>query len=376
MKITKIRTTPLGIPFKQEYHWQTGVGRGATTILIEVETDEGATGIGESCTWFAAPAIVAAYEDLQYIFLGQSPFDIERLFARAKHVAYLDVTRRFGNRLFAGLEMALWDLIGKVCGQPVHRLMGGKAHDQIQYFGFVQGDTADELAASARRYAEAGYDVVYLKVGRGQEADMENVAAVRDAIGDRRLRLDANEAWDTLTAIRMIRMLSRFDPEMIEQPVPNQSLEGLRQVKESVDIPIAADQCALTLGDVYEICRRRAADLIVIGPHESGGLLELKKIAAIAEAAGINICMHGVFETGITTCAANQVLAAIPNLDDGNQIMCQLLDRDIVGTPKLSPEKGRLPVFEGPGLGFELDHQAVEEARECFKEHGQFHVGG
>ena len=368
MKIAKIHTTPLAVPFKQEYHWEAGVSSGVTTLLVEVETDQGTIGIGEASCCIAAPAMEAALENLYRVFLGQSPFDIERLFARAKRVSYLDTYRRFGNRLLAGLEMALWDLIGKVCGQPVHRLLGGKTHEQIQYFGFVQGDKVEELAESARGLADAGYDVIYLKVGRSQEADLRNVAAVREVIGNRRLRLDANEAWDTLTAIRMIRMLARFEPEIIEQPVPNLNVEGLRQVKESVDIPIAADQCALTLGDVYELCRRRAADLIVIGPHESGGLLELKKTAAIAEAAGINICMHGTFETGITTCAANQILATIPNLDDGHQIMCQLLERDIVAAPNLVPTNGRLPVFEGPGLGFELDPEAVELAKQHFRE--------
>lgn len=268
--------------------------------------------------------------------------------------------------------MALWDAIGKACDQPVHRLLGGVAHDEIAYFGFPQGDKPDELAASAATAVEAGFKVIYMKIGRGEQTDMDNVAAVREAIGDCRLRLDANEAWDPLTAIRMIRLLSRFDPEFIEQPVTNHSVEALRQVKESVSVPIAADQCVLTLGDVYEVCRRKAADLIVVGPHETGGLLGLKKAAAIAEAAGLNICVHGVPESAITTCAANQVLATIPNLDDGNQIMCQLHKRNPITSPDLVCKQGKLGVIQGPGLGFELDRDAVADAHEHFRQHGQY----
>ena len=145
------------------------------------------------------------------------------------------------------------------------------------------------------------------------------------------------------------------------------------QVKNAVDVPIAADQSVLTLGDVYEVCRRQAADLIVIGPHETGGLLGFKKVAAIAEAAGINVCIHGVVhETGITTCAANQVAATVRNLDDGNQIMCQLLERDLVASPALVPNLGQLAISGKPGLGFDLDWDAVEDAKDQFSEHGQY----
>ncbi len=373
MKITAIRTTPMSIPLREGYHMRPGSGNGITTVLVEVETDDGTTGYGETCGWIAAEGIAAMYKEVERLFVGESPYDVERLFARAAKVTFMNVTPRFGHRLLAGLEMAAWDLIGKAAGQPVHRLLGGAAHDRIGYFGFPQGDTADELAASARRIAAAGFSVFYLKAGRGEAADLANAAAVREAIGPRcRLRLDANEAWDVLTAVRMIGLLRRFDPEFIEQPTPNHSVEALRQVKESVDVPISADQCVLTPADVYEVCRRRAADLIVLGPHETGGLLGLKKAAAIAEAAGINVCMHGVFETGITTCAANQILATIPNLDDGNQIMCQLLEHDVVAAPQLVPEGGSMGVIEGPGLGFELDRDAVKAAHDRYCKQGQY----
>ena len=279
MKITEIRTTPLLVPYKEPYHWAQGVTEGVTVVLVEVDTDEGITGIGESIGTPTAGAVKGVLEAVSRLFIGRSPFDIERLFGQAGRASLIPVsnTPRFGNRVFAGLEMALWDLIGKTVGQPVHRLQGGAARDEIQYFGFLQGDTAEELAEDAREAVSAGFPVIYMKVGRGEETDMRNVAAVRRAIGDRRLRLDANEAWDTLTAIRMIRNLSRFNPEFVEQPTPGGSIEAMAHVREAVDVAIAADQSVFTPMDVYEVCRRRAADVIVLGPHETGGLLALKK---------------------------------------------------------------------------------------------------
>src|SRR6185369_14741385 len=143
----------------------------------------------------------------------------------------------------------------------VHRLFGGAVRDRIEHFGFLQGDKAAALAADARAMVAEGHSVIYMKVGRGEALDMANVAAVREAIGNRRLRLDANEAWDMLTARRMIRALARFDPEFIEQPTPADSIAALAQLRASIDVPLAADQCVHTPSDVYEVARTRAADV-------------------------------------------------------------------------------------------------------------------
>jgi muconate cycloisomerase len=176
--------------------------------------------------------------------------------------------------------------------------------------------------------------------------------------------LDANQAWDPGTAIYMINRLSRFEPEWIEQPTPSHSISALRQVKEAVNVAIAADQCVYTSADVYRVCRQRAADVIVLSPHEAGGLLAFRKASAVAEAAGISICLHGQFVTGITDCAQHQVGMTLPNLTDGNQIMHQLLVEDILAMPDITPRRGKLGPIEGPGLGFELNYDAVNRAAE------------
>ena len=174
--------------------------------------------------------------------------------------------------------------------------------------------------------------------------------------------MDPNESWDVSTAIKMIRKLERFEPECIEQPTPSESIAALAQVKASVDVPIAADQCVYTLNDVYEVCRHNAADMIVLGLHEVGGIIALRKAAAVAEAAGLNICIHGVFETGITTCASYHAAVTLPNLDDGNQIMWQLLTDDLIKAPSLVPTEGRLTLPPGVGFGFTLDQGVIDES--------------
>ena len=372
MRITAVRTTPLFLPYRQPYHWAYGVVDGAEPVLVEIDTDAGITGVGESIGATDAASVQSALRRLAPDLVGHLAFDNARLIERLyrQHFGGLGPAnqRRYANQILAGVELALWDALGKFLGQPVHRLLGGAVRDEIAYFGFVQGDGPDEVAAHARELAGQGFEVIYLKVGRGDALDLANVKAVRASIGERRLRLDANEAWDTLTARRMITGFLPFTPEFVEQPSPAESPAALARLRKVVPVPIAADQLVSTPQQVFEVCRHEAADIIVLGIHETGGLGGMRKAAAVAEAAGLNICLHGVYESGITTCASNQVAATIPNLDDGNQIMVQLLAEDIVAAPSLATMDGRLPVLEGPGLGFELDRDAVARAAERWRQ--------
>ena len=373
MKIAAIKTTPLALAYKEPYHWAGRVDYAAAVVLVEVETDEGLTGIGESVAAFPAEGTVAALQGVAPLFVGRPVFDIERLVTGARHLGSFNHTPWQANFVLSGLEMALWDILGKAAGWPVHRLLGGAVRDEVDYFGFVQGDTTDELAEDARALARAGYGVIYLKVGRGEVADLRNTAAVREAIGDRRLRLDPNCAWSVAEAIHMIARLNEFEPDWIEQPTPLMSIAALRQVKESVGVPIAADQAVFTPADVYEICRQRAADVIVLSPHEAGGLLAFGKAAAIAEAAGVPLCLHGQGVSGITDCAQHHLGLRTANLTEGNQIMHQLLVEDLIAAPDLTPVEGKLGLLDTPGLGVELDRDAVRRAAELYERDERYH---
>ena len=225
----------------------------------------------------------------------------------------------------------------------------------------IDGERSEGLGISNTRARLQGL------FGAKHALDVANARAVRAAIGERRLRMDANESWDTLTARRMIDRLLPFAPELIEQPSPAESPAALARLRRAVAVPIAADQLVSTPQQVLEVCRHDAADVIVLGIHETGGLGGMRKAAAVAESAGLNICLHGCYESGITTCASNQVAATIPNLDDGNQIMVQLLAEDILAAPSLTPMDARLPVLTGAGLGFELDRDAVARAAERYR---------
>jgi L-alanine-DL-glutamate epimerase-like enolase superfamily enzyme len=370
MKITRIKTTPLLVPYKKPYHWAQGIIHGAGVMLVEVHTDEGLVGIGESIATPSAIAIQAYLKIAADICKGRSPFENARLMGDCYHALFQALgtcsAPRYAGQVLAGLEMAIWDVMGKATGRAVHELLGGAVRDEIAYFGFPQGATAAETAAEALDLADAGCDVIYVKVGRGDALDLDIVRQVRAAIGpEKRLRMDPNEHWSPVRATRMLRKMAEFDIDMVEQPTNAESISALAQLRDRSPIAVAADQLVFTPQDAYDVCREKAADLIVLGLHETGGIARFRKIAHIAEAAGIDICLHGLYETGITTAAANQVGATLPNLDDGNQFMNHFLKWDIVKTPDLTLKNGRLPVLGGPGLGIELDPDAVAGAAEA-----------
>ncbi|MEK1890406.1 MAG: mandelate racemase/muconate lactonizing enzyme family protein [Phyllobacterium sp.] len=370
-KISKVRTRPLVLPLKQPYHWSYGIRDSFAVNLIEIEADNGMVGIGECTVAPDQAGTVAILNRLVKHLIGQSPHDVAPLIARTFNQEYLGYganIMRAANQMFSGIDMAMWDLQGKLAGLPVHKLLGGAHRKAVGYFFFLQGETAEELAAHAAEGYAAGERVFYLKVGRGEKIDLEITAAVRREIGDSRLRLDANEGWSVHDAINMCRKLEKFDIEFIEQPTVSWSIPAMAHVREKVGIPIVADQSAFTLYDVYEICRQRAADMICIGPREIGGIQPMMKAAAIAESAGLKICIHSSFTTGITTCAEHHIGLAIPNLDDGNQIMWQLVQKDIVASPDLSPRNGWLDAFQGPGLGFELAPSLIEAGEKRYAE--------
>lgn len=373
MKILSVRTTPLLVPYSAPYYWAQGVVEGAAVVLVAIETDDGLVGYGESVATPTAAGITAFIDEAARILKGRSPFENAALMKEIYHALFQAQgtcsSPRFAGQVLAGIEMALWDLMGKACGQPVHALMGGAVRNEIRHFGFAQGETPEEIAADAKTFADDGCEVIYFKVGRGDALDLEALRLVRAAIGpDKRLRVDPNEHWDPLTAARMCRRLLEFNVEMVEQPTFCESIPALAQVSADSPIAIAADQAVFTPADAFNVCRTAAASMIVIGLHETGGLLRFKKVADIAEAAGINVCIHGLYETGITTCAVNQVASTVANLDDANQYMNHFLEWDIVKSPDLTLSRGRLPVLTGDGLGFELDFDAVDRAADLHRQ--------
>src|SRR6266568_3035749 len=221
MKIARIDATPLAIPLAQEFHWAGGAQAGANLVLFTVHTDDGVAGYGESIC--EDPRAVAAHGELMARQLvGRSPGDMEAILRSIWSEGRWKMFPQFTHLVFAGIEVACWDALGRALGVPTRTFFGGA----MQH---------------ARESAAEGYEVIYLKVGRGAERDDACVAAVREAIGpEPLLRIDPNEAWDAATAVDRIRQLEQYELDWVEQPTPAGDVNGLAHVRRSVDVKIAA----------------------------------------------------------------------------------------------------------------------------------------
>jgi L-alanine-DL-glutamate epimerase-like enolase superfamily enzyme len=374
MKVTAIRATPLTVPFAQPFHWHSGAQLGVNLVLFEVETDEGVTGYGEAIG--EDPGAVAAYgEAITEFFLGRSPGEVERALDELWTRGRWRTTRHFVSQVAAGIEMACWDAWGKALGVAASTFLGGRVRDEVDFFGFVQGHEPDELAAHARELAEAGHAVIYLKVGRPEPGeDLDCVAAVRDAIGpDRPLRVDANEAWDVPTAIATIRRMEEHDLDFVEQPVSADDVPALAAVRRAVGTAIAADQAVYTPGELRRVLELEAADVVVLGVHEAGGMWRLRQMAFMCQSHGIPLNRHGCLESSISTAAALQVIAAVPNQTEGHQLMHHLLAERLTLEPELKLVDGRIRVPDAPGLGIRIDEEAVARAADRYRSEGRYH---
>ena len=366
MRITGIRATPVAVPFRRDETWAFGRRRGLISVLVEVDTDAGVTGLGEASAYPAAPIVVQTLCSIEPLVLGEDPFRIERLVKRVDVVGTWHHMRAQSPAL-AAVECACWDIVGKVCGQPLVNLFGGRFHDRVPYFWYVSGDTPEDVKEAARAGGAAGFTTFYLKVGSPRPADdVERVAALRDGAGpDALIRVDANEAWSPGTAIRVIGELSRYGVELAEQPTSGRNLAEMAYVRSRVDVPLLANEASWTRYDQLQVIRAGAADVLSVDQQMDGGLLNLKRSAGLCEAAGLPVLKHSLGELGVAQTAGLHVLAATPNVLHASQSYAALLAGDVIGAP---PEyvRGALAPPEGPGLGVTLDRDAVARYAELY----------
>jgi L-alanine-DL-glutamate epimerase-like enolase superfamily enzyme len=270
----------------------------------------------------------------------------------------------------AAVEMACWDIVGKVCGQPLVNLFGGLVRDQVEFFYYVSQTRPDQIAAEGRREREQGYRTFYLKIGSDDPgADIDRVEALRHGAGPgAQLRVDANEAWSPGTAVRVIRALERFGLELVEQPVSGRNLAEMAYVRSRIDTPLLANEASWTRFDQLEVVRAGAADVISVDNQMDAGLLNMKRSAGICEVAGLPVLKHSLGELGVAVYADVHVMASTPNFLCANQSYGALLTDDIIaGVDMLPYHDGARGVPHAPGLGVQLDRDRIARYAELYE---------
>jgi D-galactarolactone cycloisomerase len=344
-------------------------------MLVEIETDNGLTGWGECYgpARMTAPIVDAMARWL----LGHNPLHTDKLWQQI----YADL-RDHGQKgliveALSGIDIALWDIKGKHFGVPIYDLLGGPLRTKVRAYATglyrrKDGNPPDYLAQEAAGYARDGFHAVKLKVGFGIADDVAAAKAVREAIGpDVGLMIDANHAYDAVAAIELGRRVASLDIGWFEEPVLPEDLAAYRAVKAALPMPIAGGECEFTRLGFRDMFTTHSLDIVQPDICAAGGISECKKIADMAATFGIRYNPH-VWGTGIGIAASLQLIATLPtHTPTSLSALEPILELDqtehpirqaILKTP-LTHVSGDVAIPDGPGLGIEIDRDALDAFR-------------
>ena len=367
MKIADLRTTIVAVPQKREYpsSWRRSY-QGSTAqiaVLIELETDEGLVGIGESpAVWAGRPEVTVTLIDaVRHLILDADPFEHDvlrrRIYAETG-MAHLGTQGL--SWAMSGVDTALWDLVGRAVGQPLHRLWGGAWRRRSAFYGDVPPGAPAQMADDARAWVERGFRTLYLKVGFGAEVDVARVRAIREAVGEGpRIRVDANQAWGPAAARTIIERLAEYDLEYVEQPTLASNLDEMAALRRMVSVPILAHEASLTVEGSLNTIAKQAADALQLDPRFDAGIAGARTAALMAEAAGLPVLTHTFGELGVATAAVLQLHAAHRNFVLDNQTYYWNLEDDVVVGGLMPWHDCELDIPTAPGIGVELDRDRV-----------------
>lgn len=364
MKIIDVRCVPVLCPRKRNFGDATRTALGVAAMsdytIVFVDTDAGITGLGEVDSVFKRRGALLQHDltvALVPAVIGEDPFRIAAI------VDKMNRTLDGVEEAKAGIEMALWDIVGKSLKTPVYNLLGGKVRDRVPLsYSIPFGDPKD-MAELARERVKWGNKTVKVKVGSEDPArDIAAVTMIRQAIGpDIKLRVDGNMGWRTAKeAVRIIHAMEPQGLELVEQPLPAHDLDGMAEIRRSIHVPLMADESIRDPRSAMQVIRRQAADIANVYVTEAGGLLNASRIFGMCEAANIPCMIGSMPEFGIGTAAQIHLGIAMTNLGPDSDA-CGVLyhQEDLLKSP-LRIENGFSYAPEGPGLGVEVDMAVVD----------------
>ncbi|VFR22054.1 mandelate racemase/muconate lactonizing enzyme family protein [plant metagenome] len=366
-------SAPVERPFTSSRGW---LYKTRGSCIVEIETQDGVVGWGEC---YGPSQVARAFIESQYAprLIGRDAFDVE--------VIWEDLYNRikdYGNKgmsisALSGIDIALWDIIGKVCGKPVHKLIGGAYRTEVQAYAtglyFIDMDRLiEEAVEEAQGYAAEGFTAVKMKIGLGSpKLDIERVAAVRRAVGDDvRLMVDANHCFTVPQAIRLGRELEQLNVEWFEEPISPEDVDGYVEVTRALDMAVAGGENEFTRWGFRDLVSRKAMDIIQPDVCAAGGISECRKIATLAAAHGVE-CVPHAWGSAIGLAATLHFLAALPDQPPSYRPMPPLLEfeqcenpfRDFLSAEPIVQTGGVVRIPTGAGLGIEVRREVLDKYR-------------
>jgi galactonate dehydratase len=342
-------------------------------LFVKVEASDGLYGWGECYTQSDRDRAVETHiRELSRYLIDRSPFDIKHF----TYGAYTDFAAKRGSMdlycAVSGIEQALWDIVGKVTGQPVHNLLGGAFRTRIRVYanGWAEGGSPEQVAERARRVVAKGFTALKFDPFPGpwrafidrkdEQLAVERVKAVRDAVGpDVEVLVEVHRRLAPMHAIRVARLMEPYAPFWYEEPVSVRDLGGLIDVKRAITLPVVTGEEIYTKTEFRDVLERRAADIINPDVCNCGGILELREIAAMAEPHHVAVSPHNYNSTTVGLAATLQASAGMPNfLITEYFVNFEDVGRAISRTP-FTVESSHIALPTAPGLGIDLDEDAL-----------------
>lgn len=349
-------------------------GRGKNLCFVRIDTDEGIHGWGECYTQADRDVQITSHIDmLKRYLVGRDPTNIKHFM----QMVYDDFAGRRGAMdlwcAVSGLEHAMWDILGKVSGQPVYKLLGGPVRDKIRVYANGWGgggwDSSD-LADRASQIVESGFTALKFDPIPGpwrtfvskdvEKQAVENVRAVRQAVGkDVDILVEMHRRLAPMHAVKIAQGIEEYEPFWYEEPVLAENIDALASAKQNINIPVVTGEELYTKFEFREVFEKQAADIINPDVCNVGGILELKEIAAMAEPYFVVVSPHNYNSTTLGLAATINASATMPNfLITEYFVNFEDLGRDIATTP-FKVENGYISLPETPGLGIDLDEESL-----------------
>jgi glucarate dehydratase len=383
MKITHCRVTPIAFRDPPLLNVQGVHQPWALRSVLELETDTGLVGLGES---YGDKDVLEDLGEAREAILGLDPFETNVLRQRLfDHLAVTPGTRghKALEKTFAALEVAMLDLQGQMLGKPVHEILGGALREKVPYSAYLfykfarhkddpyapdpWGEvlTPEQMVGETRQMIdEYGFTSIKLKGGVFEpELEIETLRQLHGAFPTHPLRIDPNQGWDVGTSIRAGRALEGT-LEYLEDPTP--TLEGMATVAKAVSVPLATNMVVTSFAHFPEAIRLGSVQVILSDHHYWGGLRATQTLARLCQTFGLGLSMHSNSHLGISLAAMTHVAATIPNLTYACDTHYPWQDDEVIAGGKLNFDKGSLTISDKPGLGVTLDYNALENLHQNY----------
>ena len=275
MQVTDVKIHIVSVPLVEPETWRFGRLWGLTSAVVEVETDEGVTGLGETLGSPYIKLVVEAVRKNAEWLKGKDPLAIRSFISESQDRGWHHYPH-IGHMASAALEMALWDIAGKVAGLPLHRLFGGAVRDRVPYYWYMTAldRTPEGVRRQAREGVDRGFRTVYMKIGFDIDDDIRLIREIRDEVGPKiGIRVDPNEGWSVYDAAEHCASSKTSTSNMSREPIDMNNLDALAYLRKTTRTRIGSNQSSWFAHNVRDVLVRQAADVIATDQHQLGSLL-------------------------------------------------------------------------------------------------------